>query len=65
MDFVACHKGGVPALMGTEREFIIKRRSGKPRSISRDSRKRAIGWQGIYCLWPGSSTRMPRIRSRP
>lgn len=30
IDFVACHKGGVPALMGTEREFIIKRRSGNP-----------------------------------
>lgn len=30
LDFMACHKGGVPALMGTEREFIIKRRSGNP-----------------------------------
>ena len=28
LDFIASHKGGVPALMGTEREFIIKRRSG-------------------------------------
>jgi uncharacterized protein with ATP-grasp and redox domains len=28
LDFMACHKGGVPALMGTEREIIIKRRSG-------------------------------------
>ena len=28
LDFMACHKGGVPALMGTERELIIKRRSG-------------------------------------
>jgi uncharacterized protein with ATP-grasp and redox domains len=29
VDFMACHKGGVPALVGTERELIIKRRSGK------------------------------------
>lgn len=29
LDFMACHKGGVPALVGTERERIIKRRSGK------------------------------------
>lgn len=29
LDFMARNKGGVPALMGTEREFIIKRRSGK------------------------------------
>lgn len=29
LDFMACHKGGVPALMGTEREIIIKRRSGR------------------------------------
>jgi len=29
VDFMACHKGGVPALVGTERERIIKRRSGK------------------------------------
>lgn len=28
LDFMACNKGGVPALMGTEREMIIKRRSG-------------------------------------
>jgi uncharacterized protein with ATP-grasp and redox domains len=27
LDFMACHKGGVPALVGTERESIIKRRS--------------------------------------
>ncbi len=27
LDFMASHKGGVPALMGTERELIIKRRS--------------------------------------
>ncbi len=29
LDYMACHKGGVPALVGTERELIIKRRSGK------------------------------------
>ena len=27
LDFMACHKGGVPALVGTQREVIIKRRS--------------------------------------
>jgi uncharacterized protein with ATP-grasp and redox domains len=26
LDFMACHKGGVPALVGTQREIIIKRR---------------------------------------
>ena len=30
LDYMACHKGGVPALVGTEREVIIKRRSGSP-----------------------------------
>lgn len=30
LDFMACHKGGVPALVGTERERIIKRRSQSP-----------------------------------
>jgi damage-control phosphatase, subfamily I len=30
LDYMARHKGGVPALVGTEREFIIKRRSGSP-----------------------------------
>jgi damage-control phosphatase, subfamily I len=30
LDFMACHKGGVPALVGTERERIIKRRSNNP-----------------------------------
>jgi len=30
LDYMACHKGGVPALVGTERENIIKRRSGNP-----------------------------------
>ena len=29
LDFMACHKGGVPALVGTEREVIIKNRSGR------------------------------------
>ena len=30
LDFMACHKGGVPALVGPEREVIIKRQSGNP-----------------------------------
>lgn len=30
LDFMACHKGGVPALVGTEREVIIKRLSDNP-----------------------------------
>jgi hypothetical protein len=30
LDYMACHKGGVPALVGTQRENIIKRRSGNP-----------------------------------
>jgi damage-control phosphatase, subfamily I len=30
LDFMASNKGGVPALVGTEREMIIKRRSGNP-----------------------------------
>jgi uncharacterized protein with ATP-grasp and redox domains len=30
LDYMACHIGGVPALVGTERENIIKRRSGNP-----------------------------------
>ncbi|MCX6673034.1 MAG: ARMT1-like domain-containing protein [Methanothrix sp.] len=30
LDYMACQKGGVPALVGTERENIIKRRSGNP-----------------------------------
>ncbi len=29
LDFMACHKGDVSALVGTERERVIKRRSGK------------------------------------
>jgi len=29
LDYMACHKGGVPALVGTQRERIIKRRSGE------------------------------------
>ncbi len=29
LDYMACNKGGVPALVGTEREMIIKRRSGR------------------------------------
>jgi uncharacterized protein with ATP-grasp and redox domains len=30
LDFMVCHKRGVPALVGTEREVIIKRRSDNP-----------------------------------
>jgi len=30
LDYMAAHKGGVPALVGTERERIIKRRSNNP-----------------------------------
>ena len=30
LDYMSAHKGGVPALVGTEREIIIKRRSGSP-----------------------------------
>ena len=30
LDYMAGHKGGVPALVGTKRENIIKRRSGNP-----------------------------------
>ncbi len=30
LDYMACHKGKVPALVGTERENIIKRRSKNP-----------------------------------
>jgi uncharacterized protein with ATP-grasp and redox domains len=29
LDFMASHKGGVPALVGTQRELIIKRRCGR------------------------------------
>ncbi len=42
LDYMACHKGGVPALVGTEREFIIKRRSGSPdpyRSLKEESNR--------------------------
>ena len=30
LDFMVSHKGGVPALVGTQRELIIKRRSNNP-----------------------------------
>jgi uncharacterized protein with ATP-grasp and redox domains len=30
LDYMSCHKGGVSALVGTERENIIKKRSGNP-----------------------------------
>lgn len=45
VDFMARHKGGVPALVGTERERIIKRRSEKPdpyRSLKMESNRVAI-----------------------
>lgn len=44
LDYMACHKGGVPALVGTERERIIKRRSGCPdpyRSLKDESNRLA------------------------
>ncbi len=46
LDFMAGNKGGVPALMGTEREFIIKRRSGKAdpyRELKEESNRVARG----------------------
>jgi uncharacterized protein with ATP-grasp and redox domains len=42
LDYMACHKGGVPALVGTEREVIIKRRSKNPdpyRSLKEESNR--------------------------
>jgi damage-control phosphatase, subfamily I len=42
LDFMASHKGGVPALVGTERENIIKRRSAEPdpyRSLKMESNR--------------------------
>ena len=42
LDYMACQKGGVPALVGTERENIIKRRSGNPdpyRRLKRESNR--------------------------
>lgn len=42
LDYMACHKGGVPALVGTHRENIIKRRSSNPdpyRSLKEESNK--------------------------
>ncbi|WP_422550861.1 damage-control phosphatase ARMT1 family protein [Methanothrix sp.] len=46
LEFMARNKGGVPALMGTEREFIIKRRSGKAdpyRELKEESNRVARG----------------------
>ena len=39
LDYMACHIGGVPALVGTERENIIKRRSGDPDPYQRLKRE--------------------------
>lgn len=39
LDYMACHKGGVPALVGTERESIIKRRSKNPDPYQRLKRE--------------------------
>jgi len=42
LDYMACHKGGVPALVGTERECIIKRHSNNPdpyRSLKEESNR--------------------------
>lgn len=46
LDYMACHKGGVPALVGTERERIIKRRSNNPdpyASLKEESNRVARG----------------------
>jgi damage-control phosphatase, subfamily I len=45
LDYMAGHKGGVPALVGTERENIIKRRSGNPdpyQKLKRESNQVAL-----------------------
>jgi uncharacterized protein with ATP-grasp and redox domains len=42
LDYMACHKRGVPALVGTERECIIKRHSNNPdpyRSLKEESNR--------------------------
>jgi uncharacterized protein with ATP-grasp and redox domains len=42
LDYMACHKGGVPAQVGTHRENIIKRRSNNPdpyRSLKEESNR--------------------------
>ncbi len=46
LDYMASHKGGVPALVGTEREMIIKRRSGNfdpYRELKEESNRVAAG----------------------
>jgi damage-control phosphatase, subfamily I len=46
LDFMASHKGGVPALVGTQRELIIKRRCGRPdpyEELKRESNLVATG----------------------
>ena len=45
VDFMACHKRGIPALVGTEREKIIQRRSGgldPYESLKADSNRLAL-----------------------
>jgi len=45
LDYMACHKGGVPALVGTQRERIIKRRSNNPdpyQSLKDESNRLAL-----------------------
>lgn len=45
LDYMACHKGGVPALVGTQRERIIKRRSNNPdpyQSLKDESNRLAV-----------------------
>jgi len=45
LDYMAGHKGGVPALVGTERENIIKRRSKNPdpyQKLKRESNRVAL-----------------------
>jgi uncharacterized protein with ATP-grasp and redox domains len=46
LDFMACHKGEVPALVGTEREKIIQRNSKNPdpyKALKEDSNQLARG----------------------
>jgi damage-control phosphatase, subfamily I len=46
LDFMACHKGDVPALVGTEREKIIQRHSENPdpyKALKDDSNRLARG----------------------
>jgi uncharacterized protein with ATP-grasp and redox domains len=50
LDYMACHKGEVPALVGTEREDIIKRRSGSPdpyQRLKRESNRVALDFLSL------------------